>query len=337
MASGSYADDLWAIVLAGGSGCRLQSFLRDRGCRYPIKQFCAITGRRTMLEHTWQRVELLVAAEHMLTVVDAAHAHILNEQLDGERRGDIIYQPANRETAPGVLLPLAHIVQRDPTALVAIFPSDHFVLEAERFMAHVQIAACAVRRGWWDIALLTVVPDRYEGDYGWVEVARSGRHAESCLLPITRFWEKPDPHTGRALYEAGHLWSTMVTVARAAALWELVYAAQPALRAPFEQIRDAVGTPAEAAAVERAYRDLPSVSLSGGVFARMPRRLAAIAVRGVLWSDWGREERVAETLRRLNRHGAHHQTEVTEQSAVPSTHTTTGAGCVRAEGEGEQA
>ena len=51
---------LWGIVLAAGSGERLQPFLRRCGHQHPIKQFCAVTGRRTILQHTWDRLELLV-------------------------------------------------------------------------------------------------------------------------------------------------------------------------------------------------------------------------------------------------------------------------------------
>lgn len=47
--------NLWGIVFAAGSGERLQPFLRRRGRSHPIKRDCAIVGRRTMLQHTWER------------------------------------------------------------------------------------------------------------------------------------------------------------------------------------------------------------------------------------------------------------------------------------------
>lgn len=290
---------LWGIVLAGGSGQRLQPFLRRHGHWHPIKQFCAVVGRRTMLEHTWQRIEMLVPRERVVTVIDATHADPFRDQLAGRAAGTVIVQPANRETGPGTLLPLTHVLRADPEARVAILPSDHFVEEEERFMRHVDVADWLVRRELGDVAILGIEAERPDSDYGWIEVRRSGRHRASRVLPVVRFWERPPLRVARHLHEDGHLWSTMVTVARAASLWDLFRAAQPDVHRSFERVRQALGTMDEAAVLHDAYERMPSVSLSKGVFERLPSRLTAVAVRGVHWSDWGREERVIETLDRL--------------------------------------
>jgi mannose-1-phosphate guanylyltransferase len=258
-----------------------------------------------MLQHTWHRVEMMVPRERVITVVDAGHRAPFREQLKERPAGTIVYQPTNCETAPGTLLPLAHVLREDPYALVAIFPSDHFVEEENRFIGYARVAEWFVRQRLGDVALLGMQPDRPDADYGWIEVRRADRHPKSrvhpknCVWSVERFWEKPEPLVARELYEAGHLWSTMVIVARAARLWDLVLDAQPKLREPFERIRQVLGTPYEESEVRAVYEKMPSVSLSRDVFERVAPRLAVVEVRGVHWSDWGREERVAETIRRI--------------------------------------
>jgi mannose-1-phosphate guanylyltransferase len=279
---------LWGIVLAAGNGKRLESFLRRRGHHLPSKQFCAVIGHRTMLQHTWHRVEMMVPREKLITVVDAGHREPFRKQLSERLAGTVVYQPTNCETAPGTMLPLAHVLQGDPNAVVAIFPSDHFVEEENRFMGYVQIAEWLVRRRLWDVALLGIQPDRPDPDYGWIEVRRSGRHSKSRVWPVERFWEKPDPLLSRRLYEGGHLWSTMVIVARGARLWELVLDAQPELRRPFECIRQALRTPREESEVRAAYGAMRSMSLSRDVFERVTSCLAVVEVRDVHWNEWGR-------------------------------------------------
>jgi len=59
---------------------------------------------------------------------------------------------------------------------------------------------------------------------------------------VKRFWEKPNACVAQSLYAGGHLCSTMVAVARAGVLWDLIGTAQPELRRSFDRIRLALGT-----------------------------------------------------------------------------------------------
>src|SRR5713101_5744762 len=123
---------LWGIVLAAGEGTRVRDFLAQLCGGQGIKQFCAVVGRRSLLEHTLARVERLIPRERILIVVSPRHRQEVEQQLAHWPADNIIYQPANRDTAPGILLPLAHVSHRDPLATVTVFPSDHFVVEEEQ-------------------------------------------------------------------------------------------------------------------------------------------------------------------------------------------------------------
>ena len=80
----------------------------------------------------------------------------------------VIVQPANKETGPGILLPLMYLYKRCPEAIVSVFPSDHFILEEDRFMAHVDLAAQAVARNPSRIVLLAMEAHAPEVEYGYV-------------------------------------------------------------------------------------------------------------------------------------------------------------------------
>jgi hypothetical protein len=47
-------------VLAAGEGTRVHDFLVQRCGGRGIKQFCAVLGRRSLLEHTLAQVERLI-------------------------------------------------------------------------------------------------------------------------------------------------------------------------------------------------------------------------------------------------------------------------------------
>jgi hypothetical protein len=60
-------------------------------------------------------------------------------------------QPCNRGTAPGVLLPLVAILDRDPEAVVLLLPSDHFVADEPALARSLRAAHQAAHCGWTDL------------------------------------------------------------------------------------------------------------------------------------------------------------------------------------------
>src|ERR1039457_6222852 len=62
-----------AIVLAGGDGKRLQPYIQQLlGTDLP-KQYVNFIGTRSMLEHTYGRVQTMISAERIFTVVAQDH------------------------------------------------------------------------------------------------------------------------------------------------------------------------------------------------------------------------------------------------------------------------
>ena len=141
MTTAPHTSDRCGIILAGGEGERLRPFIRQlRGGLLP-KQYVNFIGTRSMLEHTFHRTEKLIPPERLFTVVSRNHLSYpeVRQQLSSRPLDTVVVQPVNRETGPGILLPLMHIYKRFPESTVAVFPSDHFIVEEELFMAHVYL------------------------------------------------------------------------------------------------------------------------------------------------------------------------------------------------------
>ncbi len=292
---------LWAIVLAGGEGTRVRDFLAQLCGGRGIKQFCAVTGRRSMLEHTLARVERVIPRTRVLVIVSQHHREEAMHQLAQWPRENVIFQPCNRDTAPGILLPLAHISHREPQATVAIFPSDHCIVHEARFMDSVQEVVAETQRFPDELTLLGVSPTAIGEDYGWIEPGEleEGRGTRS----VRCFWEKPSPLKTYALLRRGALWNTFVGVARADTLWEMTRQVAPDLARDFTIIRRAVAAPTlhTEEMIARVYRVMRAVNFSADICQRLTERLRVWPMPDVGWSDWGSVERILQTLHEFGR------------------------------------
>lgn len=294
-----YGQELWGIVLAAGEGSRVRPFLQQRCGGRGIKQFCAVIGRRSLLEHTLARVERLIPRERILVIVSQDHQPEAQAQLASWPTPNVIVQPSNRDTAPGILLPLAHVSHREPFATVAIFPSDHFVLDEHRFMASVATAVEETRRFPPHVTLLGMTPDGLEEGYGWIEPTE--REEGRATRGVRQFWEKPSPMKALSLLRRGALWNTFVGVAQANTLWELTRQAAPDLYRDFNAIRRALATSYASLVIHDVYRTLRSVNFSSDICEPLVARLRVLPVPYVGWSDWGSENRIVASLQQLGK------------------------------------
>src|SRR5690554_3800827 len=129
MTDTSNPPELWALVLAGGDGRRLQELTRRLAGRPIPKQYCRIAGDRSMLEATLDRIAPLVPRERTLVIVNRDHLDLARSQLAGLPPENMLVQPSNRDTGPGLLWSLLALERRAPGALLATLPSDHYIAD----------------------------------------------------------------------------------------------------------------------------------------------------------------------------------------------------------------
>lgn len=285
-----------AIVLAGGEGSRLSSLTRRITGQEVPKQFCTVLGNQTLLDQTLNRVSISVSPQLTSVVVTQIHERFYAPMIS-EAGPELVVQPQNRGTAPAILYPLLRLAEKAPQALVAIFPSDHFVSDDRGFMQRVESAFATVEARPELTVLLGVAAGGAETSYGWIEPA--ARIGDGPALAVRRFWEKPHAELAHELWRRGCLWNTLVVVGRVSTLLGLFMIALPKLYVTFKKIRTVLGTVFEGSTVAHLYRDIPSSSFSSDLLTRDAVNLAVLPVNGVHWSDLGEPDRVLATLERL--------------------------------------
>jgi len=291
----SQQHDSWAVVLAGGEGQRLAPLTRALYGQALPKQFAVLNGGRSLLQLTLDRLRPLFPPRRTVVVVGRAHEAVAADQLRDQPDIELVLQPKNLDTAPGILLPLARIQRRDPEAVVSIFPSDHQVTCPTPFLTAASRAMAAARRSGERLVLLGAVPEYAETEYGWV-------YPEPCAGTVEapfawRFVEKPDPIRTRQLLTSGGLWNTFVTTARLETFWSLARTHIPRHASLFECYARHAGRAEERHVLESLYATLSPANFSRAILERTDK-LAVIPVDGSGWCDLGSPARVHRWLER---------------------------------------
>lgn len=281
----------YVVILAGGDGRRLAVLTRALyGSDLP-KQFAVLAGERSLLQTTIERATALSTLDRILVVVTAHHEHLARKQIAPYLGVELIVQPRNLDTAPGMMLPLVRILARAPTARIIFLPSDHYIANVEPIHGALRGAECGALAG--RIALVGVAPTGPEIEYGWI--VRGARIPRSTAHEVTRFREKPTLAEADELWQAAGLWNTFIQVGPAHLFWDLATCYLPRHVAALARYAIEGDGPTEAIALEDAYRAMPAASFSREVLARADS-LAVLPVAGSGWSDWGSPARVFASL-----------------------------------------
>jgi mannose-1-phosphate guanylyltransferase len=289
------ASNVWAVVLAGGDGSRLRSLTIAPDGQSVPKQYCSLQGGASLLEETLQRAEGVTHRQRTLTVVAAQHRHWWQEPLRSAPRNNIIVQPENKGTGPGLLLPLLHIAERDANATVVILPSDHFVQNETVLARALKQASQLARVDRRHLYLLGLVPEEIDPELGYIVPQEA-----ASLLPsrVQRFVEKPSIEVARNLVQSGALWNVFILAASVTSLLRLYAERHSSL---VEQMTRAVmcdrSCPGEAPAAHALYPTLPRLDFSRDVLEGQESLLRVLTVPACGWSDLGTPRRVANTLR----------------------------------------
>ena len=291
---------LWAIILAGGDGVRMREYLKTgRGMDCP-KQYANILGTRSMLRHTIERAQLMVPSQRMRIVVNSQHIKYVDAEISKPERKSLVLLPCNRETAVGILLPVIQILAEDPSACITVFPSDHFVLEEQRFMNFVERAVDFVHRCPDTVALLGIPSKDADTSYGWIEPSTSFlRYQGNRFYSVERFIEKPPAKLANTLHTKKCLWNSMVFAAQAETLLHLFRKSLPKVYHQMNLMKQLITSPGGIEKLDGQFTRLPSYGFSKTILEPNVKHLRVIRAEGVAWSDWGNQSRVMSDLSKM--------------------------------------
>lgn len=280
----------WALILAGGEGARLQDLTRSIAGDVRPKQFCRLFGGKTLLRQTYDRIDPLFPRDQKLFVVTRTHERFYSDELDGSDNTRVLVQPQSRGTGLAITAGIFRILQTQPDAIVAVFPSDHYYSNEGAFRLAIKRALGFARTYSESIILLGAEAHSPEVEYGWIEPGPVVEELPAGqLLRVNRFWEKPSLSQAETLLDAKCLWNTFVMIGTGRAFLDLLNSRIPAV---VRHVSDALSI----GDLEAAYRGVRTVDFSQEVLGQRPDRLLVVRDAASGWADLGNSARVIDTL-----------------------------------------
>ncbi len=244
----------YPVILAGGRGTRFWPLSRKRRA----KQLLALDGKQTMIQQTVARLLPLAPAKQCWVITNDDLRPEILRQLPKLLPGQIIAEPAGRNTAPAIGL-AAFILQRsDPEAVIGLFPSDHVIADAERFREVLQEGAEIAASGE-NIVVLGIEPSRAETGYGYIEAASlsagNTRH-------VRRFTEKPNIERAEEFLRTGNFyWNSGMFLWMAKTLVNALIEHLPKTASLLEKIARDYGTRKFPSTFRRLYPKCENISV----------------------------------------------------------------------------
>jgi mannose-1-phosphate guanylyltransferase/mannose-6-phosphate isomerase len=188
---------IYPVILCGGAGTRL--WPASRPAR--PKQFIDLISDLSLFQETVRRVAPLADGGRIVVVAGSDHRRYIEAQLAAlEVEGELILEPAGRDSAPAMAAAALWIERANPEATAVFVASDHYVPDAETFRLVMDEAVVAAAPG--RIVTLGISPATPSSAYGYIQPTGPG------LSPVARFVEKPDRADAERYVTAGYYWNS---------------------------------------------------------------------------------------------------------------------------------
>ena len=252
-----------ALIMAGGRGERF--WPRSR-VDLP-KQFLSLTGDgKTMIQLTVERILPLVDMEDIYIATNKAYMPLVESQLPGIPKGNILCEPVGRNTAPCIGLGAIHINKKYEDSVMLVLPSDHLIKDGEHFREVVK-EACMVAEQGDNLVTIGITPNYPETGYGYIKFIKNDKGGSAHK--VDRFVEKPSLEVARKYLASGeYLWNSGMFIWRVSTVLDKFNCFLPDLYNGLVKIGEAIGGPEQDEVLNEVFPGFESISVDYGIMEK---------------------------------------------------------------------
>lgn len=272
-----------AVILAGGGGTRLWPLSRAA----KPKQFQELIGTKTLLELTRERLGGSFPDRAIYYSVTAAVLPYVKKLFPAVRQGQYIVEPEKRDTGPAMGFVAAILALSAPDEPLVFVPSDHYILDAQRFRTSLRVAEELIRKTGCLIDI-GVTPDWPNPNFGYTHIGRRRFARDGVDVYAFRgHTEKPPVEKARLFLTSGeYLWHANYYMWTPRKFLEAYEQYAPQTHATLKRIQE-LWAAGKRDAIAAEYATLEKISIDYAVTEKLDPDRVLIIKAPFDWSDVG--------------------------------------------------
>ena len=283
----------YAVIMAGGTGKRLWPLSREKR----PKQVLKLIDGKTLLRRCFDRLKPIFDDRNIIVLTNAGYADTVRENLPELPYGNVIAEPAVRDTAGAIGLASAVLCKYDADAKMAVVTADQLIEPDEVFQNTMTDALRFVDKN--EDAMLTfgIKPTFPSTQLGYIKL--SGKtDCEGCkndIYSVDSFKEKPDLETAEEyLDQGGYCWNSGMFVWKAKTILDKLTELLPASKEPLQKIQNDWDSPRQDETLKEWFLKLPKISID---YAVMENASDVYAIKlDCKWLDMGSFAALADII-----------------------------------------
>ena len=185
--------------MAGGIGSR---FWPISTAEKP-KQFLDILGTgKSLLQITYDRLIQTIPKENIYILTNTDYIELVKEQIKELEEEQILAEPQRKNTAPCIAYASAKIHSMNSQATLVISPSDHLIIDTNKFSLQLQRAIEEAQKE--KLVVLGIKPTRPDTGYGYIEFFSNKKTTPGDVVSVVRFCEKPNKTKAKEFLNNGN-------------------------------------------------------------------------------------------------------------------------------------
>lgn len=274
-------NNYYSIIMAGGIGKRFW----PRSRKKTPKQLLDIFDTGTMINLTIKRLEKLSLIDNIYIITNHSQAKMILAQNDKLKWKNFIIEPSGKNTAPAIALAAAHIVKKDPSAIIGFFPADHLIKNEKEFNLSVK-KAIKVASENSSLVTFGIKPTFPSTGYGYVQIEKENIPNHKLVYKSKTFAEKPNLQTAKRFVNSKEfLWNSGMFVWKGTTILKAINKNIPELFRIISKIKETIGTKKYETSIEKLWSSISPISIDYGVLEKAEN--VKVVLCDFDWSDIG--------------------------------------------------